>query len=330
MLALLGAALIALAALGAAAVALLLMPELRAAPAAWMERQLFPDANTVNLVGGGKARAAGPPRSVFRVLAFGDSLTEGFTDGGNAFHPYAKRLGDRLYPEMPKGWHLEIEEQGESGERVLLGMRHRLQRTLDEHAAAARHYDWVLLLAGINDLAGNESTPAEVAAGLDVLVQACLAHGAHVLLMTLMEVAQPEPGVEAARAALNDLLRDYVSQRAWDKGAAPGGSAGGGAPAPLPAPAAAAARGGGGGGAPTPVARRGAPAVHLFDLAAALPFQGLPEEQRWQLWDDGVHLTMAGYDHLGGLVADALLPLVDHELQDQPALGGGAADKKRS
>jgi lysophospholipase L1-like esterase len=51
-------------------------------------------------------------------------------------------------------WHLQIEEQGESGERVLLGMNHRLQRTLDEHADAGRWYDWVLLLGGINDIGG--------------------------------------------------------------------------------------------------------------------------------------------------------------------------------
>jgi len=50
--------------------------------------------------------------------------------------------------------YLEIEEQGESGARVLFGMKDRLQRTLDEHTEAGRLYDWVLLLAGINDLAG--------------------------------------------------------------------------------------------------------------------------------------------------------------------------------
>lgn len=55
-------------------------------------------------------------------------------------------------------WHLEIEEQGESGERVLMGMNHRLQRTLDEHTAANRMYDWVLLLGGINDLGGECSS----------------------------------------------------------------------------------------------------------------------------------------------------------------------------
>lgn len=53
-----------------------------------------------------------------------------------------------------QGWHLEVEEQGESGERVLISMKHRLQRSLDEHAEAGRPYDWVLLLGGINDLGG--------------------------------------------------------------------------------------------------------------------------------------------------------------------------------
>jgi lysophospholipase L1-like esterase len=55
---------------------------------------------------------------------------------------------------IPQEWHLEVEEQGESGECVLMGMKHRLQRTLDEHADAGRPYDWVLLLGGINDIGG--------------------------------------------------------------------------------------------------------------------------------------------------------------------------------
>jgi hypothetical protein len=55
---------------------------------------------------------------------------------------------------LQQDWHLEVEEQGEAGERVLISMKHRLQRTLDEHADAGRPYDWVLLLGGINDLAG--------------------------------------------------------------------------------------------------------------------------------------------------------------------------------
>lgn len=43
-------------------------------------------------------------------------------------------------------------------------MKHRLQRTLDEHADAGRPYDWVLLLGGINDLAGGRG-------GIEVLLR---------------------------------------------------------------------------------------------------------------------------------------------------------------
>jgi hypothetical protein len=59
-----------------------------------------------------------------------------------------------LASSTAQDWHLQIEEQGESGERVLLGMNHRLQRTLEEHEDARRWYDWVLLLGGINDIGG--------------------------------------------------------------------------------------------------------------------------------------------------------------------------------
>jgi hypothetical protein len=67
-------------------------------------------------------------------------------------------------------WHLEVEEQGESGERVLISMKHRLQRTLDEHADAGRHYDWVLLLGGINDLGGGFKS-------LKVMLACCVCRG---------------------------------------------------------------------------------------------------------------------------------------------------------
>ncbi len=43
------------------------------------------------------------------ILAFGDSLTEGFTKYGLVMHPYANRLQDLLHPGMgtPK-WQVTI------------------------------------------------------------------------------------------------------------------------------------------------------------------------------------------------------------------------------
>lgn len=65
-----------LAVVGAVALALLLSPELRSLPANWLEKHLFPDANQITPQMMAKHR---DQSKVYRVLAFGDSLTEGFT-----------------------------------------------------------------------------------------------------------------------------------------------------------------------------------------------------------------------------------------------------------
>lgn len=56
--------------------ALLLFPELKQWPAEFVQQHIFPDANQITLK---TAKANGEQRNVYRILAFGDSLTEGFT-----------------------------------------------------------------------------------------------------------------------------------------------------------------------------------------------------------------------------------------------------------
>jgi hypothetical protein len=181
------------------------------------------------------------------------------------------------------------------------------------------------------------SSAEEVLSGLAVLTEACLAHGANVMLMTVMEVAQPEPQVEQQRLRLNQLLLQYVQDGRWAAAAAAAAAA-----------VAAAVEGAGGGGSSgaqqqqqqqrkagpdadgsssskAPVARRGAPRVVLFDLAAKLTWNSMDEEARWQIWDDGVHLTIDGYDLMGDLVVEALSPLVSQELGPPAAAAAGGA-----
>lgn len=68
-----------LAVVGAVAIAAFFSPSLRGFPAAWMEKHLFPDPNQIVLKGGADKRNQ-RQRKVYRLLAFGDSLTEGFTE----------------------------------------------------------------------------------------------------------------------------------------------------------------------------------------------------------------------------------------------------------
>lgn len=70
---------IVLAAAGLAlGLALLLRPSLKQWPADFVQRHLFPDANQITLKNG-KGSNGATRRSVYRILCFGDSLTEGFT-----------------------------------------------------------------------------------------------------------------------------------------------------------------------------------------------------------------------------------------------------------
>jgi hypothetical protein len=149
--------------------------------------------------------------------------------------------------------------------------------------------------------------------GLRVLVEACLQHGANVLLMTVLEVAEILPSVEQQRLQLNTLIQQYVQERSWAQVAAAGSNS------PQLAQATRAQQQQ---QQQTPVARRGAPKVVLFDLAAQLTWHGMSQEARWEYWDDGVHLSRDGYDLMGSHIAAALCPLIKAEL---PAAASDAA-----
>lgn len=59
------------------ALVLLLRPDLKQWPADFVQRHLFPDANQISLKNAKGSNGA--RRNVYRILCFGDSLTEGFT-----------------------------------------------------------------------------------------------------------------------------------------------------------------------------------------------------------------------------------------------------------
>lgn len=124
------------------------------------------------------------------------------------------------------------------------------------------------------------------------------------LLLTVMEVANPVDKVEQQRQQLNKLIAEYVQQRKWESQASAGGDQQ---------------------QQQQRHNRRSKAEVFLFDLAAALPFEGMNEQQRWDVWDDGVHLTMAGYEHMGTLITEALVPHIQREMKRVAALQAESA-----
>ncbi|RGB27401.1 SGNH hydrolase-type esterase domain-containing protein [Rhizophagus diaphanus] len=46
--------------------------------------------------------------------------------------------------------------------------------------------------------------------------------------------------------------------------------------------------------------------IILCDLSKELPINSIPKDQKELYWDDGVHLTVEGYDHMGDIIFEAL------------------------
>lgn len=49
---------------------------------------------------------------------------------------------------------------------------------------------------------------------------------------------------------------------------------------------------------------------HTLDLHAQIPYWSMPEVERDDVWDDGLHFSPTGYARLGKLVAERLLELL--------------------
>jgi lysophospholipase L1-like esterase len=57
--------------------------------------------------------------------------------------------------------------------------------------------------------------------------------------------------------------------------------------------------------------------VFTFDLHAQIPYHALDEQEKREIWDDGLHLTSKGYERLGKLVAERLIELLEAEEREE-------------
>ncbi|KAH7354763.1 SGNH hydrolase-type esterase domain-containing protein [Rhexocercosporidium sp. MPI-PUGE-AT-0058] len=60
---------------------------------------------------------------------------------------------------------------------------------------------------------------------------------------------------------------------------------------------------------------------YTYDLHKAVPYWGMSEERRREIWDDTLHFTVKGYDLVGKLLADRIVELVKQEERESPEEG---------
>lgn len=197
-----------------------------------------------------------------RILAIGDSLTAGYYNYGQNYHPYAIHL-KKLFESA--NIPVNIEQKGISGERVLRTMIHRLQDFLNTDKV----YDWIIILGGTNDIGDRRPGDKIFKEGLEQMYGLCLNHSpkTKIVIMTVIEISfyQPTDSNDKNRQQLNSMIRDYAAK--------------------------------------TDDQQR----VCLVDLDKGIPYHSVTNnEERNKIWDDGVHLTPAGYNHMATMIFNAI------------------------
>jgi len=142
----------------------------------------------------------------YDILAFGDSLTEGYCRGGSQWRPYTAQLQKRL---AGLNSEIQIQTAGISGETVD-EMLLRLPRLLKEKEAKSQRFTHVIILGGTNNL--GSSTPNEILDGILALHSLAEEHGSRHIVVTIPEASFTEAEYNSKRQSINNGLREYAAQ----------------------------------------------------------------------------------------------------------------------
>jgi lysophospholipase L1-like esterase len=130
-------------------------------------------------------------------------------------------------------------------------------------------YDWIIILGGTNDLGSGISAEKIFKEGLEPMYEMCLNHKqakTKLAVMTVIENAFNSPTNNA------DKNRQTLNTMIRDYVAK----------------------------------NNNQDRICLVDLDKGIPYHGVNNDEQKQIWDDGLHLTPAGYDRMATLVFDAI------------------------
>ncbi|KAL9951008.1 hypothetical protein ACROYT_G043594, partial [Oculina patagonica] len=216
-------------------------------------------------------------QKLYRILAFGDSLTTGNIGGelNEALDkPYTIHLS-RLLGENHRNASFEVDNKGIYGELVCGQMTERLPKVLKEYGP----YDLVIILGGTNDIIeakkGLEETLFE---GIKRLHGDVTGQGAKCIALTMPEtdvffkdygkkgLSWVKEEGENIRVIVNDKLRRSEKECGNN--------------------------------------------IILCDLAKKFPQQGLSDEDLKKFWSDGLHFTEEGYNKMAEIIYEDMKHLL--------------------
>jgi lysophospholipase L1-like esterase len=169
----------------------------------------------------------GSPRVTGSVVAFGDSITDGFQSDTNANDRWPNVLARRL--DAIGGPTLSVVDEGISGNQVLtdspfagVSALHRLTRdVLDQPGAKV-----VILLEGINDIGFTDlgfdnppATAASIEAGYEQIIAAVHAHGMRIYAGTLTPFLTLPVATSGYQDAAGEVIREQVNHWILTSGA---------------------------------------------------------------------------------------------------------------
>ena len=161
---------------------------------------------------------------------------------------------------------VKIDNRGLSGERVVPHMANRLRTLLTKDVS----YDWITVLGGTNDISRRVSAEKIFKEGLQPIYEMCLNQpGAKINLavMTVIEISYDLP------TDPDDKNRQSLNAMIRDYVAHSNNQ----------------------------------DRICLVDLDKDIPYHSISnKKERKKIWDDGVHLTPAGYDRMATLIFDAI------------------------
>ena len=153
-------------------------------------------------------------KKFIKILAIGDSLTEGYHKFGFSFHPYTNKLEkccDEYLKEISAAREVLISQQGVSGEFTDCMIR-RLHGILEAAETNGHPFQIVCILGGTNDLSDEDDTPEIIFSRLKQMYEKVLAHGnATLAAITIPEAGFLDEAYISTRNGVNNLIKDFCA-----------------------------------------------------------------------------------------------------------------------